>query len=231
MSKQEDFIRKILPFAKDVESIYGVPASIAIAQAALETGWGDKVKNNIMVGVKAGKSWNGPTADVVTHEIIDGVRTKVVAKFRVYDSVEASMRDYAKLLAESPRYAKAMQAGNAYKTADALQAAGYATDEQYAEKLKSIIASNNLTQFDDGRYQGYTEGARFETTRKRFYQQREANPEPWKKLMESIMSLVADVFKGITAMIFGGDSKPTPPLPTPSGARVAAVGNVPVRGA
>jgi flagellar protein FlgJ len=64
----------------------------------------------------------------------------VVAKFRAYDSYEASFRDYAKLITESPRYAQAsQQTASAQAYAQGLQQAGYATDPAYAAKLSRAI--------------------------------------------------------------------------------------------
>ena len=69
---------------------------------------------------------------------------KVVAKFRAYDSYEASFRDYAQLITNSPRYEKAQaiaKTGSAVAYASELQKAGYATDPEYARKLSGAISS------------------------------------------------------------------------------------------
>jgi flagellar protein FlgJ len=79
-------------------------------------------------------------AEVTTTEYINGTPRKVVAKFRAYDSYEASFRDYARLITESPRYAQAsQQTGSAQAFASGLQQAGYATDPAYASKLSRAI--------------------------------------------------------------------------------------------
>ena len=65
---------------------------------------------------------------------------KTVAKFRAYDSYEDSFKDYARLISESPRYAKVKtQTGSAHAFASGLQKAGYATDPDYAAKLSRAI--------------------------------------------------------------------------------------------
>jgi flagellar protein FlgJ len=72
------------------------------------------------------------------------VARKVVAKFRAYDSYEASFRDYARLITENPRYEKAQataKSGSAVAYAAELQKAGYATDPAYAKKLGGAIQS------------------------------------------------------------------------------------------
>lgn len=229
MSKQQQFIESIAPHAQEVQRKYGVPASIAIAQAALESGWGEKVKGNNLFGVKAGRSWQGATIDIATHEYIDGVRTNQTDRFRSYASTKDSIENYEKLLASNARYADVVNADTAHEAAEALQQAGYATDPKYAAKLKSIIDANNLTRFDDASYRGYTEGPRFQQTRERLHQQRETNPEPWKEFMKSFLELIAGIFSAITAMLGISDDKPTSPPQTPTASRVAAVGNVPAR--
>jgi flagellar protein FlgJ len=87
-----------------------------LGQAGHETGWGRSeirmkggAPSHNLFGIKAGAGWNGKVAEVTTTEYINGTPRKVVAKFRAYDSYEASFRDYARLITESPRYAKASQ--------------------------------------------------------------------------------------------------------------------------
>ena len=229
MNKQEQFIESIAPHAQEVQRKYGVPASIAIAQAALESGWGDNAKGNNLFGIKAGKSWQGATIDMATHEYLNGARTAITDRFRAYGSTKESMENYGKFLATNDRYAGVVGAGSANQAADALQRAGYATDPKYASKLKEIISANDLTRFDDASYKGYTEGERFEKTRARLRAQRETNPQPWDDFMKTFMQLIAGIFSNITAMLGISDDKPTSPLATPSASRVATVGNVPTR--
>ena len=60
--------------------------------------------------------------------------------FRKYDSPEGSFTDHARLLSQLPRYQKAMQyKSDPYRLAEEIAAAGYATDPQYADKIKRII--------------------------------------------------------------------------------------------
>lgn len=157
MSKKSEFIQQVLPHALEVQEKYGIPASLVMAQAALETGWGEHVKGNNYFGIKAGKSWKGDTAHIGTHEVIDGKRIAMKDSFRAYSGLADSVANYGKFLAENVRYKAVQLADNAYEAAEAVHRAGYATDPKYAEQLKDIIRSNNLTQYDDGKYQGYTE--------------------------------------------------------------------------
>jgi flagellar protein FlgJ len=150
-SSQADFVKKHSDTANRIEKASGIPASYMLGQAGHETGWGKfeiKQKGGApsfnLFGIKAGAGWTGKTAEVTTTEYVNGVAKKQVAKFRAYDSYEDSFKDYAKLISESPRYAKAKaQTGSAYAFASGLQKAGYATDPDYALKLSRAI---NTTQ-------------------------------------------------------------------------------------
>ena len=142
-----NFVRQHQEAAQAAEAASGIPASFMIAQAAHETGWGRKEIRNPdgssahnLFGIKAGANWNGPTTDVTTTEYIGGVARKVVQKFRAYASYAESFADYAKLMANNPRYQKVVSAGsNAQAFAQGLQKAGYATDPAYADKLGRVI--------------------------------------------------------------------------------------------
>ncbi|WP_047681150.1 MULTISPECIES: flagellar assembly peptidoglycan hydrolase FlgJ [Xenorhabdus] len=124
----------------------GIPHLLIIAQAALESGWGQreilteegKPSHNLF-GIKAGKSWQGPVTQITTTEYIEGEPKIIRDSFRVYDSYLEAVTDYVKLLAENPRYAKVARSTTAEQGAYSLQDAGYATDPGYAEKLVSLI--------------------------------------------------------------------------------------------
>ncbi|OTA17388.1 flagellar rod assembly protein/muramidase FlgJ [Xenorhabdus vietnamensis] len=124
----------------------GIPHLLIIAQAALESGWGQreilttegKPSHNLF-GIKAGKYWKGPVTNIMTTEYIDGEPKKIQDSFRVYGSYVEAITDYVKLLTENPRYAKVAQSTTAEQGAYSLQDAGYATDPGYAKKLVSLI--------------------------------------------------------------------------------------------
>ena len=144
---QTDFLHKHLNAALAAESQSGIPATFMVAQAAHETGWGQRnIKNadgtpsHNLFGIKAGASWTGPVAEITTTEVVDGQARKVSAKFRAYASDAESFADYAKLMKDSPRYAPVLaSAGSAQGFAQGLQRAGYATDPAYADKLTRVI--------------------------------------------------------------------------------------------
>jgi len=124
----------------------GISHQLIVAQAALESGWGqreiptaDGKQSFNLFGIKAGGSWSGPTTDITTTEYTNGVAKKVQASFRVYGSYVEAITDYVKLLTNNPRYAQVTAAGTPEQAAHALQAAGYATDPNYASKLVNVI--------------------------------------------------------------------------------------------
>lgn len=149
--RQIDFVQRHTEAARAAEAQTGIPASFMVAQAAHESGWGrHEIKNadgstsfNVF-GIKAGPGWTGRVAEVTTTEVIDGTARKVTAKFRAYDSYEASFNDYARLMKDSPRYSQVVAnastgANGAAGFAQGLQRAGYATDPAYADKLTRVI--------------------------------------------------------------------------------------------
>jgi flagellar protein FlgJ len=143
------FVNWLLAEALSVQKKTGLSAKFMIAQAALETGWGARIVkdqgtgacSNNLFNIKAGASWLGPVAWCMTHEFVNGSWVAVKAAFRAYDSPEQSFEDYARLLGTNKRYSKAWeQRGDVGAFAAALQAAGYATDPCYAEKIMEIAA-------------------------------------------------------------------------------------------
>lgn len=144
------FVDKLEGPARAASRQTGVPAELILAQAALETGWGrheiataEGRNSHNLFGIKAGSRWQGPTTEVVTHEYLNGQRTRMTDTFRVYGSFEESFTDYARLISDNPRYAGVVSAGSAEQAARALQAGGYATDPAYADKLIAVMGTLN----------------------------------------------------------------------------------------
>lgn len=142
------FVERLAGPAQAASRTTGVPAELILAQAALETGWGrheiatnDGRNSHNLFGIKAGNHWQGPTAEITTHEYLDGRRTPMTDSFRVYDSFESAFTDYARLIGDNPRYARVTAAPDATQAARELQAGGYATDPAYADKLIAVMDS------------------------------------------------------------------------------------------
>lgn len=141
-----DFIAQLSQAAKMASAESGIPHHLILAQAALESGWGQrqiltaegKPSYNVF-GIKASANWQGKTTDIMTTEYEGGEAKKVKAKFRVYDSYFEALNDYVKMLSNNPRYSAVTTAETPEQGARALQAAGYATDPKYAQKLVGMI--------------------------------------------------------------------------------------------
>jgi flagellar protein FlgJ len=144
---QANFVKQHSEIASAIEKKTGIPAGFMLGQAGHETGWGKheiKLKGGTpscnLFGIKAGASWTGKVAEVTTTEFVNGTPQKCVQKFRAYDSYADAFKDYARMISESPRYAKVKdQATSAHSFASGLQKAGYATDPDYAAKLSRAI--------------------------------------------------------------------------------------------
>jgi hypothetical protein len=138
------YIDKFKTIAIQEMNLYGIPASITIAQGLFESGSGNgelaRVANNHF-GIKCTSDWKGKGyyKDDDSHNDC----------FRVYDKPEDSFRDHSEFL-KRPRYAKLFQLDkNDYVGwANGLKAAGYATNPNYPQLLINIIQKYNLDQYD-----------------------------------------------------------------------------------
>src|SRR5262249_29691878 len=151
---QEQFISSIAEAAVRSADRTGVPASVTIAQAILESYWGSSrlatdAKNYF--GIKAQPQ--GGTAGSVSFnvwEVIGGRNVVQNQAFRAYNTVADSFVDHGLFFLQNPRYAGAMAVkGDARKFAAAINRAGYATDPGYANKLIGLMDRYNLYRYDD----------------------------------------------------------------------------------
>jgi flagellum-specific peptidoglycan hydrolase FlgJ len=144
----QQFIQTMVPVAQDVQGNWSVPASVCIAQAALETGWGRFVVGNNYFGIKASVA-GASAVNSPTWEFENGKWISTVASFSSYTSLTECADDYGRYLKTNPRFKECFNLCNVpLEFTEALQAAGYATDPSYAEKLNSIITSYDLVQYD-----------------------------------------------------------------------------------
>jgi len=142
----KDFVKEILPIATAIEKKYGIKKEFLIAQAGLESNYGNskltKIANNLfgLTGVlwkKQGK----PIVELSTKEYIGGKWVTKIRPFRKYTSWYESAEDYAKLIATSPRYRNVYREaryGTVRSWAEAMQLSGYATDPEYGRKLVMV---------------------------------------------------------------------------------------------
>ncbi|MGG4346430.1 glucosaminidase domain-containing protein [Paenibacillus lautus] len=152
MTKTE-FIKKIGAYAVSDMAQTKIPASLTIAQAALESAWGISgltIKGNNLFGIK-GKGPAG-SCTMQTTEYKNGKPIKVDAAFRAYNNWGESIADHTKLILggvswDRDKYKKVI--GVDGKTAAReIQKAGYATDPKYADKLIALMDEFNLYQYD-----------------------------------------------------------------------------------
>jgi len=143
----EAFIRDVWDSAVDAAKQIGLDPLVLVAQSALETGWGKRVIQAVdggssfnLFGIKAGWTWDGPSAAVNSLEYRDGTAALEKSSFRVYDSIAKSFEDYVNFLKSNPRYQQALdKVGDAGEFLSELQGAGYATDPNYAQKIMGIV--------------------------------------------------------------------------------------------
>lgn len=141
----EEYIFKWRETAIDNMEVYGIPASITMGQAILESGYGNgylaRVANNHFC-IKCKNTWTGPT---ITH-----ADDRPDDCFRVYESAEASFRDHAEFLCDGSRYdfLFAYDTDDYKNWAKGLKKAGYATAPDYAERLIGVIERYHLYLFD-----------------------------------------------------------------------------------
>ena len=152
---KENFINLVKDGAIDGHKNHGIFASVTIAQAILESGWGEStlsIKAKNLFGIKAFDDWTGNYVTMDTTEYYNGMRQTVSARFRAYNTFNDSIKDHTKLLL-TERYRAVREANNYKDACNALKNCGYATDPNYPSLLINIIEQNNLTQYDNSESQ------------------------------------------------------------------------------
>lgn len=148
---KEAFIEEVATHTIPLGKKYGIRPSVTIAQAILESNWGQSglsTQDNNYFGIKGGNS----SRQYATLEYGEDW-VEIQASFRSYPSLQASIEDYAKLIANGTQwnadlYRGVIEADNYKDAAYALSEAGYATDPTYPEKLITLIETYQLDQYD-----------------------------------------------------------------------------------
>ena len=151
-SSIDEFVTSIWPFAKQASNLIGLDPKILLAQAALETGWGQFIAkdtfgntSNNLFNIKAHAENTDQSVKITTTEFIADTPIKLEASFKKYSSVEHSFNDYISLIKNNDRYKTALaNADDPKRYMNALQNAGYATDPNYAKKIYSIYHGDEL---------------------------------------------------------------------------------------
>ncbi|MEU8664760.1 sporangiospore maturation cell wall hydrolase GsmA, partial [Actinoplanes philippinensis] len=153
----EQFIAAAVPGAQQGWREYGVPASVTIAQAILESGWGrsglSAVDRNYF-GIKCQNGYYGPHANGChVYETTEcdkaGKCFATSDAFRTYATMGRSFRDHGHFLRNNKRYAPAFAfTKDANKFIMAVWKAGYATDPEYYPKITKIMTNYDLYRYD-----------------------------------------------------------------------------------
>ncbi|MCD5001336.1 LysM peptidoglycan-binding domain-containing protein [Enterococcus saccharolyticus] len=151
------FIEQMGAYAKPVADANDLYASVMIAQAIIESGWGQSLLSQApyhnLFGIKG--SYNGQTVYMNTQEFINGRYVTMKEPFRKYPSFQESFQDNANTLRNVSLqpgvyyYAGAWKSNtSSYRDATAWLTGRYATDPNYSSTLNRVIESYNLTRFD-----------------------------------------------------------------------------------
>ncbi len=137
---KEAFLAAYSAKAEEESKKTGIDPRIILAQAGLETGWGAHAPGNNMFGIK------GAGSSQQTSEYINGKMVSTSANFRGYSSPGASFDGYADFINGNPRYSNMRNATGLDSQINELGKSGYATDPNYANKIKSI--TNGMAPVD-----------------------------------------------------------------------------------
>lgn len=156
-ASQNSFLTAAIPQAQAAAYKYGVYPSVMLAQAIIESGWGQstlsKAPNNNLFGIKG--SYNGQSVTMSTTEYNSNGQTyQTNAQFRKYPNYQASFEDNGALLRNgisgNPQYYinTWLENANTYQNATAGLQNRYATAPNYAAQLNSVIAAYGLNKYD-----------------------------------------------------------------------------------
>lgn len=157
---QAEFLSRIVPIVQRQVLLHNnkLYASVTIAQAIHESGWGTSkkmVSANALFGFKVGsgkkygKAWHGAAFKSGTTEYYDGKnQSKITDSFRQYDTVEDSVCDYMDLLCNNSRYSGALSQPTPRKSIEGIVSGGYATGPKYVDAIVNLITQYNLLKYD-----------------------------------------------------------------------------------
>lgn len=148
-ARSQQFIESVASGAVQGWSKYKVLPSITVAQAILESGWGQSslsTSAHNLFGIKG--SYNGHSVTMQTREVYGGRSVYINDNFRAYANNSESVEDHGNFLASNRRYNNLLGDTNYVSVANKLRQDGYATDPSYAQSLIKLVQTYNLTQLD-----------------------------------------------------------------------------------
>ncbi len=150
--EQSAFISNYTTIAIQEMDRTGIPASITLAQAIIETDWGRSTlakesKNHF--GIKCKATWKGATY-YHKDDDLDKDGKLIKSCFRAYENIDQSFIDHSEFLMNNPRYAELFSISKTdyKKWAKGLKKCGYATSKTYAQALINTIEKYKLYQYD-----------------------------------------------------------------------------------
>ena len=151
MTKAE-FIAEIAKYVQKYAPMYGIECnSPVIAQAILESGWGESrlaAQYHNYFGLKCGTLWKGKSVNMRTQEEYSpGTLTTISDNFRVYDSMEDGVIGYFEFI-QLARYRNLCGITDPQKYLETIKADGYATSSSYVQNNMAVIKQYNLTKYD-----------------------------------------------------------------------------------
>ncbi len=153
----QNFIQSVAPGAIAGWNKYQVLPSITVAQAILESGWGQSslsTNAHNLFGIKG--SYNGHSVTMRTREVYGGRSVYINDNFRAYDNNSESVEDHGNFLYSNRRYHNLLGDTNYASVARKLRQDGYATDPSYANSLIKLVQTYNLNQLDSVAFSGRT---------------------------------------------------------------------------
>lgn len=151
MNKQE-FIEAVAAYVKKYAAGYGIMNhSAIIAQAILESGWGESklaATYHNYFGLKCGTKWKGKSVNLSTQEeYTAGTLTTITDNFRVYDSMEEGVKGYFEFI-QLTRYQNLKGITDPKQYLETIKGDGYATSSTYVQNNMKLVEQYNLTQYD-----------------------------------------------------------------------------------
>ena len=165
---EKDYIEQIVPYAQEAQKAFGYLASVLIAQACQENGYG--LDNDCLVLMEANnilgmkrellnstwKSdyWDGSYIVKQTPEWYNGKLTYINDAFRKYKSIRDCIFDYCQFMRDAKRdngsykYRDVLGISDPAELIKQVRTRGYCTDPTYDYSIVKIIAKHNLTQYD-----------------------------------------------------------------------------------
>jgi len=182
---KEQFIEYVGSLAKTDMANTGILASVTIAQAILESAWGQSelsLKANNLFGMKSTLSgntwqsaWTGEIYAKWSNEEVNGQMVPYYSDFRAYATVAESIADHSAYLCGAKkgsvyRYEGLIGETDYTKAIQLIKDGGYATDSAYVSKVVNIIETYKLYEFDiddkdeESENQEFTENDKVEET-------------------------------------------------------------------